>query len=326
LANPIINGGFDIWQRGTSIAGSASVYLYTADRWQMNAISTFTVSRQATGDSTNLPNIQYCARVQRNNGSTSTTANRIIQNLETVNSIPYAGKTVTVSFYARKGADFSGASSEMRIFFGSGTGTDENRGVGGYTGAATIFDSAATLTTTWQRFVFTGTVASTATELAMYLYYTPVGTAGANDWFEVTGVQIDVGTYTASSAPTFRRSGGTLQGELAACQRYYWRGNQAALNSCGFGVGFASSATNIRAYIPNPVPMRVTPTSVDFSTLAANYITGEVAITAATLTTGVNNNIVSAINLTSSGLTTNQFYFVNAYNNTAAYLGFSAEL
>ena len=72
LVNPVINGGMDNWQRSTSISVTASTTPYTADRWQVTngASQALTVSRQATGDTTNLPNIQYCARVQRNSGQT----------------------------------------------------------------------------------------------------------------------------------------------------------------------------------------------------------------------------------------------------------------
>ena len=101
--NGVINGGMDIWQRGTSIAVSASTNPYTCDRWKLSlgSGSSYTVSRQATGDTTNLPFIQYAARVQRDSGQTGVNIPYFIQGIETVNSIPYAGKTVTVSFYAR---------------------------------------------------------------------------------------------------------------------------------------------------------------------------------------------------------------------------------
>ncbi|NDB08575.1 MAG: hypothetical protein EBX97_07940 [Actinobacteria bacterium] len=104
--NPVINGAFDIWQRGTSFANSASALAYTADRWyQARNATGMTISRQVTNDTTNLPFIQYCSRVARDSGNTSTEVIRIVQSLETVNSIPFLGKTVTLSFYARKGAD-----------------------------------------------------------------------------------------------------------------------------------------------------------------------------------------------------------------------------
>ena len=67
--NGVINSGFQVWQRGTSRAVT-SVNVYTADRWTANytVLSPMTISRQATGDTTNLPFIQYCARVQRDSG------------------------------------------------------------------------------------------------------------------------------------------------------------------------------------------------------------------------------------------------------------------
>ena len=77
-----------------------------------------------------------------------------------------------------------------------------------------------------QRFAFTGTVGATATELAFYTFFTPSGTAGANDYFEITGCQIDIG----SVALPFRTNGTTLQGELAAAMRYYEKSYAQATN------------------------------------------------------------------------------------------------
>jgi hypothetical protein len=225
-ANPVLNSAFQNWQRGTSISVAASGTPYTADRWQVftNASQACTVSRQLVGDSTNLPSIQYGARVQRNSGQTGTGGIYYSQCFESINSVPFAGKTVTLSFYARAGANYSAASSVLSATMATGTGTDQNLIASGYTGAAYPINSNATLTTTWQRFTYTGTVSSTANEICLYFGFTPVGTAGAADYFDVTGVQIDIG----SVALPFRTYAGTIQGELSACQRYYEKSyNQA---------------------------------------------------------------------------------------------------
>ena len=214
--NFFINGGMDVWQRGTSIAVTTSAY--TSDRWQgYRAVAGSTVSRQVTGDTTNLPFIQYCARVQRDSGNTATNTIYLGTSIETINSIPLAGKTVTLSFYARAGANYSTASNGLSVLLRSGTGTDQNVITAGYTGSTNVISDTATLTTTWQRFSYTATIATTATEVGLQLSNLPVGTAGAADYYEVTGVQLEVG----SVATQFSRTGGSIQGELAACQRYY---------------------------------------------------------------------------------------------------------
>jgi hypothetical protein len=214
--NSVINGGMDIWARGTSFAVSTGTY--TADRWQgYRAVAGSTITRQVTGDTTNLPNIQYCARVSRDSGNTSTAAINLGQSLESVNSIPMAGQTVTLSFYARRGANYSSASNALKVQLYAGTGTDQNVLTAGYTGSTLGIDQTATLTTTWQRFSYSVTIGVTYTELGVIFVNTPVGTAGAADYFEVTGVQLELG----STATTFSRAGGTIQGELAACQRYF---------------------------------------------------------------------------------------------------------
>jgi len=216
--NAVINGNLGVWQRGTSLAiTSTSSSFYGPDRWQVYRGATgSTVSRQVTGDTTNLPNIQYCARVQRDSANTSTTNINFIQNFESVNSIPFAGKAVTLSFYARAGANYSATSNALLAWLRSGTGTDQNFVVA-YTGVNDVASGTATLTTTWQRFTFTGTVPTTATELAVQIQSNPIGTAGANDYFEITGVQVEAG----SVATPFGMSTGTFATELAACQRYY---------------------------------------------------------------------------------------------------------
>ena len=255
-ANPVINSAFQVWQRGTSFAFGAVGGAYTADRWSfLNPGSgNFTISRQATGDSTNLPNIQYCLRLQRNSGQTATTVQYLTQSMESVNSIPFAGKTITVSFYARRGANYSATSNLFGINVESGTGTDQNIN-SSFTGATVVVSQTVALTTTWQRFSFTGTVAATATQLGYYFYYTPTGTAGAADFYEVTGVQIDIG----SVALPFRTNAGTIQGELQACQRYL-PSIQVSSSDIAIGQAYATTASLIS--IPFPVTARIAPTGV----------------------------------------------------------------
>jgi hypothetical protein len=268
--NPIINGGFDIWQRGTSAAGAANATTFGPDRWNLyRGVAGSTFSRQVTNDTTNLPFIQYCVRAQRDSGNTSTADVLIGTTVETANSLAFAGKTVTLSFYARAGANFSASSNAISAQLRSGTGTDQND-ISGFTNATIVIGATPFLTTTWQRFTYTGTVASTATQIGLRFLYTPVGTAGANDWFEITGVQVEVG----SVATPFRRSGGTLQGELAAAQRYYQKSydiNTAPQsNNIGAGLMLGNAQSNVpnqQYFISNvfKVEMRTAPTVTIYS-------------------------------------------------------------
>ena len=320
--NGVINGGYDVWARGTSVSVSASSAPYTTDRWQANvgANQATTVSRQATGDTTNLPNIQYCARFQRNSGQTGTGSTYFTQSLESVNSIPFAGKAVTVSFYARRGSNYSATSNALTAILASGTGTDQNINTG-FTGQATTATSTVTLTTTWQRFTMTGTVASTATQLGVYFTFTPTGTASTNDYYEITGVQLELGSY----ATTFSRAGGTIQGELAACQRYYWRSTAGAAYQ-SFAAGQAGSTTVGFMQCANPVPMRVAPTSIDFSTVALSLSAFTVqAVTALTIDQA--GSVSSLLRATvASGLSAGNATVLIANNSTSAYVGLNAEL
>ena len=318
--NAVINGAMDIWARGTSFTISASSATYTADRWQvLRGATGLTVSRQVTNDTTNLPFIQYCARVQRANGNSATDIIYIDQSFESVNSIPFAGKTVTISFYARAGANYSPTSNALSASLISGTGTDQN-GFSGFTGAATTASTTATLTTTWQRFTFTGTIATNATQLLVRFNNTPTGTAGANDYFEVTGIQLEAG----SQATPFSRMAGTIQGELAACQRYYYRQTAGEAYSV-FGNGIAASTTNARVLVTLPVTMRVKAASLEFSNIALYDGVTTTAITSAVVSEA-NFQTFNVNSTVASGLTQYRPYQIIANNSTSAHIGVTAEL
>ena len=323
--NLIINGGFDIWQRGTGSIALGALGDYTADRWQgyRGPGSTSTVSRQVTGDTTNLPFIQYCARVQRNSGNTSTASILFVNSSETINSIPYAGKSITFSFYARAGANFSATSSQLTVQLQTGTGTDQNALMTGYTGLTNAVNSTATLTTTWQRFTYTATLGATITEIAPYFTFAPTGTAGANDYYEITGVQVEIG----SVATNFTRAGGTIQGELAACQRYYQRINTIGNTYALLASGFANSTTQSLMTVPFKTVMRTTPTSIGYGgTVRLSDGPNLATVSSISIDTALSNESNLGFFVNSSGLTQFRPYILRGENSASAYLEMTAEL
>jgi len=218
--NLVINGSFDVWQRGTSFNPASSSTLsranYGADRWQMVQATT---SAAAFTQQANTPSgpagYNFYTRVQRVAAATLVTPYLLFTSFESQNLRSVRGKFVTLSFWARAGANYSAASSGLSVQVAGGVGTDNT-----YDNFSTPFgvaSSAFTLTTGWKRFTLTSaaTLSTTTSQLGIRIAFTPVGTAGADDYFDITGVQLEVGT-----APTdfeFRDVGE----ELVRCQRYY---------------------------------------------------------------------------------------------------------
>jgi hypothetical protein len=319
--NGVINSSFQVWQRGISISNFGFFTLYTADRWNFLSVNSGrTISRQLTNDTTNLPFIQYCARVQRDSGNTDTTYMQFANGFETINTIPFKGKTITFSFYARKGANYSQSADKLRARIITGTGTDQNVNVG-YTGAVDLLDFDATLTSTWQRFQGTVSVPTTVNEMATAFTAYPTGTAGANDWFEVTGVQLEVGNQASPYAP----AGSNYQAELAMCQRYYFRTAQTANNGIVGTNGIIYATTSSLFGVKTPITLRSIPTSVEWSSL--------------NIFDGISSFTPSAINLWSGASTTDYCGILVTgatgmvlyrptllLTNSTGYLAFSAEL
>jgi hypothetical protein len=191
--------------------------------------------------------------------------------METQDSIGYAGQTIVFSFYARAGANYSGGAFTGRVLYG--TGTDQR--VTTFTGIQVTTSVSATLTTSWQRFQGTATINAAATEIGFDFAYAPSGTAGANDYVEFTGVQFELG----SVATTFQRAGGTLQGELAACQRYYYKISNGSGSPLGLCVGETTNlpiAVAVYTWWPGHVCCHQSQTTPPPTTTSAPTIFGRI--------------------------------------------------
>ena len=251
--NYIINGAFDVWQRGTSF--SAGAVAYSADRWVSGRASS--AAGSTLSRSTDVPaNFTYSSKMQRDSGNSATNALSYTHRFEDA-GIELAGKEVTVSFYAKAGADFSGSDLRVTQFSSSADWSAISFASDGtFAGANPDFSSNNTtrsITTSWQRLTYTFTVDATANSLLLAFRFTPTGTAGADDSVYITGVQLEAGGV----ATPFKRNAPSLQGELAACQRYYWQISNSAVPSA---FGYVRTSTTVRSLIPTPVQMRTAPT------------------------------------------------------------------
>jgi hypothetical protein len=253
--NKAINAACEIAQRGTSaVTLTAASFSYPVDRFFVGRSSGTTGATAQQISSTGLDGFKNAIRIQRTAGDTSTNDLYVGQSFESSNSIPFANKTIVVSFWARAGANYSPTSSALSVRFYTGTGTDQSGLGSAFTGSATPISQTATLTTSWQRFQYTATLASTATQMQFLAFCTPTGTAGAADNFDITGLQVELGAI----ASPFQIASGSVGSELALCQRYYYR--FASGNNTFLGLGTFYTATSVYLGIYFPVSMRIAPT------------------------------------------------------------------
>jgi hypothetical protein len=320
--NFVVNGNFDFWQRGTTftLSGGATTSTYTADRWASGINLGTTVSRVSAVN----PESSYALRIQRTSGNTQSGDGFINQVIESSMVQMLAGKTVTLSFYLRKGADFSGAAVYCVPRFGTGVDEGVALGYGGGWAGQNQLVHTVVPTTTSVRYSKTFTVPAGTREMMLLMGPQSMsGTAGTNDWIEFEQVQLEIGSITTG----FSRAGGTVQGELSTCQRYYTRlGGDSTYGVIGTGI--AASATEASYVIVFPVPMRIMPASVEFSLVrATDFITINSPITNITLVTTESTKYCARLYTgATTGLTAHRPNFISNYNSANGYLAFSAEL
>lgn len=197
--NCIINGGMDIWQRGTTFNSSTS---FTADRWVVfPAAGTLNVTR-----STDVPTSPYFTYSLQIAG-VSSSGDILRQRIESAQVTSFAGQTVTLSIYAKSTAGTAPLKWNTQV----PSVTDNFTTV--------VQDQSGTFSASpsgsWTRYTATFTVSANAVrgyELRIFR-----DSSASSNTTLITGVQIELG----ATATTFSRAAGNIQGELAACQRYY---------------------------------------------------------------------------------------------------------
>jgi len=315
--NAIINGAFDIWQRGTTFTNPVSS-AYIADRFSHSFTGTggtLVISRESfTPDELKIDNFgdaKFYYRYARTVAQTGAAGNTIVrQDIEDVQT--FAGQTVTFSFWAKASTSMT-VTPVLTQRFGSG-------------GSSSTFTNGSeiTLTTSWARYTSTITYPSISGKTvgagSSAGFNLNSGLLNAIYTVDVWGVQLEAG----SLATPFKRNANSLQGELAACQRYYFRQSGTGNLLGDTGVAYSTTAAIVPCGLP--VEMRVPPTSVEFSTIALNDGVTSRNMTNVALYAG-SNQFTAGLNVFGgSGLTQFRPYFLMTQTGVFGFIAYSAEL
>ncbi len=256
-------GGFSVWQRGASLAVAASTSsAYQNDGWYIltNTGQAATVARVAGIASGS----QYAAKVQRNSGQTGTSIMRYMAPLDSDEILPMQGQYVAFSFTAVGGANWSPSSGTLNYLILCGTGSPAKRQTTPYTGETNVFSGSVNLTTTAARVTVTsGAVWPTnGTQAEIHFYWTPTGTAGADDSFTIGALKLETVASGSSTATPYTHT--LYQKQIALAQR--WLPSFTSTGTqVGVGFGQAFNTTSMFAAIPLPVFTRATITGITYS-------------------------------------------------------------
>lgn len=310
--NGVINGGMDIWQRGTTSSGNA----YICDRWYSALISgTGTFAQESTVKPSGS---NYSQKFT----ASATAQPAIYQAVETVNALRFANQTVTVS---AKVAASTSVGFTIDVQYSTSV---DNSVTGTWTSITATSGGTATATsTTFVSISGVYAIPSTAKSLRVRLFTT---STIANTVVVYFGqVQLEQG----SAATTFSLAAGTYQGELSVCMRYCQMFNASEANGAflRYGVGQNVDTTQTFTQIPLSPPMRVVPsltttgTAADYGVYSRNTVT---ACNAAPVLGGnsVSPKTLSVYSTVASGLTQGNAMQLTSNNNTTSYLLLTAEL
>jgi hypothetical protein len=310
--NAIINGAFDIWQRGTSFTALNG---YGADRWYCDGGGTLT--QRTTGGPVNS---NFYARAAFPVNSYL----NFVQVVESVNAKALWGKNATVQIKLRRSAGFT---ANLTVSLRKNSTANAGPLAAGWSiiaGQTLTPAQLATGTTSadWTSVSFSAFIPSDGTANSLQITVAMSIIQSSDHFYEMAEVQLEAG----SVATPFKRNANSLQGELAACQRYYVR-YSAASTFEPIGILQAFNASTLYCVLPLPVQMRVRPTSIEFSSLLIQtWGTGSDAITSLSRDTNlIGEKAVGLIATTGATMTTRQMYGLTT-SSGSGFLGISAEI
>lgn len=348
VSNILYNGAMQVSQRGTSVTSITGGGYFTADRWNSGIVTLGTWTQSVEADGPTGSGFTKSLKMLCTTADASPAAGDLVQFGQLIEGQDLQGLkkgtsdavSLTLSFWVKSNVtgtyiaylfDQDNTRSISAAYSISVSGTWEKKTItfaGDTTGAFTN-DNNTSLDVRWGLGAGTDYTSGSlqtswgSLDLTKLLSgQTNVG-AATNNYWQITGVQLEVG----STAGSFEHK--PYGQELAECQRYYYRsgakngGTTNAFAGHGTGQAFDTDSTDI--FVPLPVELRAVPTAITFSGIAS-AVGGTLRNITLIIDAG-SSTVVAFIRCDhSSGASANAAALLLNNNNTSGFLALSAEL
>lgn len=303
-------------QRGTVTAATTTA-TYMPDRWFVFSGTATSASIFVDSTAGDLPASGYgnSYKLSKTSGQTGVIPVCMAQVIETANVYQLQGQTVELDFHAMSGANFSAASGNITAYIVSGTVANEgaasmakgiNSGtLGGaaWTGQANATAAVIPISSTNGRYAAVATIPSAALEVGVAFCFTPVGTAGTNDYVSLAGIQLIrnrslAANVNATQGFACNSSTGGLGTNAGAGQvpcssfdrsrnneveallqyRYAYVVAEGAATQVRAMCSASTANTTVQCPIRYPVPMRIAPTLTAATGFALETTTAQTAL------------------------------------------------
>lgn len=226
--NLLVNGGFEVWQRGAGPFNTTNDY--TADRWVIFEGGTSNVQVDRNTAQADTPS-QYCAAIVYTHNTLSSLFQRFAISTDAASVHQLRGKQISFSCRIRT-STASACRIRLEDYDGTNLGTANSSYHTGGGGYETLY--------------VTLTVQTDATRIEATILLEATATIYADN------AMLVVGSVPTAYVPMHQAD------ELARCQRYFEV--RGAGVSFGIGVGQAISTTSARAFLNFLVEKAVSPT------------------------------------------------------------------
>lgn len=226
--NLLINGGLQVWQRGTSFNFSTSntIGAYAADRWRIFRQGDYLAEKDGIWLKLNVKNAGVNAIAM------------FVDNIEQI-----LGKTLTLSFYAKASEQIN---SNIYVWNGKGITNP-------------IKSQNIVLSSQPQKYHITFTVPEILTDNVLHFWFLRIASnQGKTVW--ISNAKLEIGELATPFIPK------SYADELIDCQRYYFRSCPSLAGTRGaYEATLNSDNVFIHCNVRYPVPMRISPTVTIYS-------------------------------------------------------------